>query len=175
MRDVGWLILVPALFGGLMLFGGLAALESPREAPSCYETSTQSGPSPQCVREHKKVVADRRTERDTAIQLVVAGGVILGVLGVGLVFMGRRSRPGPESDIRGRGAQPIVRRHPPASPAPPSPPGPDDFRLLLLMSGSRETAESLIAFERKLLPRADRATLIAKAIERLRRDRDRQG
>ncbi len=172
LRDVGWLILVPALFGGLLLFGGAATLDSPRETPSCYEnTSPYLEPSQRCVREYREVIASRGTERETAIQLMWIGGGILSVLGVVVLFVARRSRPEPDLDVRG-GAQPIERNDRPGSPAPHAP---DDFRLLLLMSGSRETAESLIALERRRLPRADRATLIAKAIERLRRDRDRQG
>lgn len=65
-----------------------------------------------------------------------------------------------------------------AGPAPMSPPQTtaDDFQLLLTMvMGNHATAERLIAFERGKIPGADRATWIAKAIERLRRDRDRQG
>ncbi|MEV5652442.1 hypothetical protein AB0L57_29695 [Nocardia sp. NPDC052254] len=44
-----------------------------------------------------------------------------------------------------------------------------------MVMGNRATAERLIAYEQDTLPGADRATAIAKAVERLRRDRERQG
>ncbi|GAB2662599.1 hypothetical protein [Nocardia goodfellowii] len=52
----------------------------------------------------------------------------------------------------------------------------DDFPLLRTMvMGSTATAERLIAFEQKKTPIADRETLIANAIDTLRRDRHRHG
>ncbi|MGW0246643.1 hypothetical protein ACWDYH_08385 [Nocardia goodfellowii] len=52
----------------------------------------------------------------------------------------------------------------------------DDFPLLRTMvMGSTATAERLIAFEQKKTPIADRKTLIANAIDTLRRDRHRHG
>jgi hypothetical protein len=75
------------------------------------------------------------------------------------------------ADKRGPGGGPAPR------PAPTSPTvAPDDLHALLTMvMGNNATAERLIAYERENLPGADRATWIAKAIERLRRDRERQG
>ncbi|SUD48279.1 Uncharacterised protein [Nocardia otitidiscaviarum] len=53
---------------------------------------------------------------------------------------------------------------------------PDGFQVLLRMvMKDHAAAERLIAYERGKLPGADRATCIAKAVERLRRDRERQG
>ncbi|MCP9619640.1 hypothetical protein FOH10_09350 [Nocardia otitidiscaviarum] len=53
---------------------------------------------------------------------------------------------------------------------------PDEFQVLLTMvMKDHAAAERLIAYERGKLPGADRATCVAKAVERLRRDRERQG
>ncbi len=75
------------------------------------------------------------------------------------------------AENRGPGAHPAPRPAPSSSDS-----APDDFRLLLTMvMGNNATAERLIAYERENLPGADRATGMAKAIERLRRDRQRPG
>ncbi|MFE6860051.1 DUF6585 family protein [Nocardia sp. NPDC057668] len=69
--------------------------------------------------------------------------------------------------------RPAARRE---SASQPPAPAPDDFRALLTMvAGSTATAERLIAYEREKLPGADRATWVTKALERLRRDRERHG
>lgn len=64
--------------------------------------------------------------------------------------------------------------------APPAPSSttvvPDELHVLLTMvMGNKHTAERLIAYEAERLPGEDRAAWIAKAVERLRRDRERQG
>ncbi len=52
----------------------------------------------------------------------------------------------------------------------------DDYRQLLSMvMGNSTTADRLIEYERRKSPTADRDTLIASAIEQLRRDRKHQG
>ncbi|MEU1205121.1 DUF6585 family protein [Nocardia sp. NPDC005825] len=64
----------------------------------------------------------------------------------------------------------------PAYTAPDSPASPaDNFPTLLAMViGDKTTAEALIAVERDRLPTADRATWIARAIDRLRQERERR-
>lgn len=183
-RNIAFLLAGAAILLGAALWvvGFHALRQVPRSEPVCPYSHQW------CVRDggdgvgnegtYEQVMADRRAEQDIAFQTLLLGVVPLGgglATMLVLMLLGRRPTPKPTLATQAPTERPNAHRHPPVSPAPTPTHPPDDYRLLLLMSGSHATAESLIAFERKQLPGADRAALIAKAIERLRRDRDRQG
>ncbi|MGQ4617541.1 hypothetical protein [Nocardia sp. R7R-8] len=149
-------------------------------------------PDTECVEYENGVRTGRRTTYDeavkeqsheTGIHLITIGASVVGAGLVGILLGGWLDallEPGvgltttllhPTLALRLSLSPP---QPPRPVPVPAAAPPPDNFRLLLSMvGGDTATAQRLIEYERRRYPAADRATLIAKAIETLQRDRGR--
>ncbi|MFI6866163.1 tetratricopeptide repeat protein [Nocardia sp. NPDC050406] len=114
---------------------------------------------------------ERENEDGGGLGLVFGGGAMI-VGGLAAIVVCRSLGPRIDADTPSPATE--APRPAPTAPPRPAPPAPHDYRALLaLVAGNSSTAERLIDYERRAHPNADRATLIARAIDRLAWERQR--